>query len=138
MKNYKPSQDITPILLNGKQVAVLRGNLLDIRKHREHFLYLKDDAAVLQRTVCIANETLRLARHASIVQVTDLDNKVRFTISRADFDKHSFEWHTPGWDVQRACYLKYFASTAPHQKNYPVSVQAEPLRFPSQLPLFST
>ncbi len=119
-----------PININGKQVAVLRdGSLLDIRKHSNHFIF--DGAAV-----CIANETLRQARQATIIQVTNIEKKIKYTISRLDFDTRSFEFKARGFEEQRACYLRYFASNEPKRTNYPVHIEAEPLQI-EQMRLFS-
>jgi hypothetical protein len=120
-----------PIYLGGKQVAVLRDDrLLDIRKHSDHFFYLKDDNGDLQKCVCIATETLRQARHANIITVTDIEKEILYTISRRDFDHRSFDFETSrntGFEEQRCCYLKWFASNEPERPNYPRHIEAEPL-----------
>lgn len=131
-----------PIYINGKQVAVLRDDrLLDIRKHNEHFIYCKDEWGSLQKTVCIATETLRQARHANVIQVTDIEHKIKYTISRTDFDKRSFDFEGArhaGFEEQRGIYLRWFASNEPRRRNYPVHIEAEPLKSRvSQLDLFS-
>lgn len=129
-----------PIYIGEKKVAVLRDDrLLDIRKHTDHFIYLKDDSGEIQRAVCIATETLRQARKASAIQVVDIERQVRYIISRKDFDKRSFDFETArktGFETQRACYLKWFASNEPTRKNYPAHIEAEPLPMPKQLGLF--
>ena len=139
MNKYNPNSE--QIKIGGKLVAVLRdGSLLDIRKHSDHFLYLKNDYnGGLEKTVCIATETLRQARHANIIQVTDTENKVKYTISRTDFDKRSFDFEgsrAAGFEEQRACYLRYFASNEPKRINYTVHIEAEPLPQIEQMSLF--
>ncbi|MDP1715981.1 MAG: hypothetical protein Q8L41_14670 [Anaerolineales bacterium] len=128
-----------PIYINGKQVAVLRDDrLLDIRKHKDHFVYRKDEWGNIQKTVCIATETLRQARHANIIQVTDIENKIKYTISRTDFDKRSFDFEVSrqaGFEEQRGIYLRWFASNEPKRINYPVHIEAEPLLREKQLTL---
>ena len=135
---YNPNA--RPIQLNGKTVAYLRDDrLLDIRKHSQHFVYLKDYNGDIQRTVCIAAETLRQARHANVIQVTDIDMKIKYTITRADFDSRSFDFDISRAAIgeeQRACYLKWFASNEPARKNYPAHIEAEPLPAPRQMGLF--
>lgn len=137
--NRIASENAQPIYIEGKQVAVLRDwYLLDIRKHKDHFIYRKDEWGNIQKGVCIATETLRKARKATLIQVTDIENKIRYTISRTDFDKRSFDFEAArasGYGEQRACFLKYFASNEPKRVNYPAHVEAEPL--PKQLSLFS-
>jgi hypothetical protein len=138
--NNSIARNEEPIYIDGKTVAVLRdGTLLDIRKHEYHFIYLKDQHGDIQKTVCIATETLRQGRHANVIQVTDIEKKIKYTISRRDFDAHSFDYETSrttGYEEQRACYLKWFASNEPKRKNYPVHIEAEPLQI-EQKSMFS-
>lgn len=138
--NNSIARNEEPIYIGDKKVAVLRdGHLLDIRKHQEHFIYLKDRQGEIQKTVCIATETLRQGRHANVIQVTDIDKKIKYTISRRDFDKHSFDFEpsrSSGFEEQRACYLKFFASNEPKRKNYPAHISAEPLSRIEQPSLF--
>jgi len=138
--NNSIARNETPIYIGDKKVAVLRdGHLLDIRKHKEHFIYLKDQQGDIQKTVCIATETLRQGRHANVIQVTDIENKIKYTISRRDFDARSFDFESSrssGFEEQRACYLKFFASNEPKRRNYPAHVEAEPLREIAQPSLF--
>ena len=122
-----------PIYLGGKQVAVLRDDrLLDIRKRSQHFVYIKDSSeGILQRSVCIATETLRQGRHANMISVTDLDSGIKYTISRRDFDKRSFDFEgsrVANLEEQRGCFLKWFSADKPEHLNYPVHVEAEPLQ----------
>jgi len=132
MNNYNTNAE--PIRIGDKIVAYLRDeHLLDVRKHENHFVYLKDHNGDIQQAVCIATETLRQARHANVIQVTNIEKKIKYTISRAEFDKRSFDFETSrttGFEEQRACYLKYFASNEPKRKNYPVHIEAEPLHAP--------
>lgn len=138
MQNNTPKEQY--IQIDGKTVGVLRdGKLLDIRKHSDHFVYMKDDNNEIQRAVCIATETLRQARKANIIQVTDIEAKVKYTISRRAFDEHSFDFEgsrTAGFEEQRACYLKYFASNEPKRLNYPAHIDREPIATPQQMSLF--
>lgn len=130
--NRKKSKTAQPIYLSGRQVAVLRDDrLLDIRKRGDHFVYCKDPVdGSIQRAVCIATETLRQARKANVIQVTDLTAGVKFTIARREFDRRSFDFEgsrKAGLEEQRCCALKYFASNEPKRLNYPSHVEAEPL-----------
>jgi hypothetical protein len=140
MSRSKYTPNAIPIYIREKIVAYLRDErLLDIRKHSPHFIYLKDDNGEIQKSVCIATETLRQARKANTIQVTDIENRVRYIISRTDFDKHSFDFEksrATGFEEQRACYLKWFASNEPKRKNYPAHIEAEPLQAPRQMGLF--
>ena len=134
MKNN--STNVKYLKLGGRTVAVLRDDrLLDIRKRSQHFVYIKDNDGALQRTVCIAQEILRQARHANIIQVTDLDSGVKYSIARRDFDKRSFDFEgsrVANLEEQRGCYLKWFASNEPERLNYPRHIQAEPLPEPRE------
>ena len=129
-----------PIIIGGRTVAVLRDDrLLDIRKRNDHFVYLKDHTGEIQEAVCIACETLRQARHANILQVTNTDRQIKYTISRRDFDARSFDFEgsrASGFEEQRACFLKFFASNEPPRLNYPVHIEAEPLPQNEQLGLW--
>lgn len=134
MSQANNNTNARPIYLNGRQVAVLRDDrLLDIRKHNDHFFYQQDENGEIQALVCIATETLRQARHANILQVTNIEKQIKYTISRPDFDRRSFDFEISrktGFEEQRGCYLKYFASDAPQHMNYPIHVEAEPLAKP--------
>ena len=130
--NRKKSKTAQPIYLGGRQVAVLRDDrLLDIRKHSDHFVYVKDEHGSLQRAVCIATETLRQARKANVLQVTDIEAGIKYTISRREFDRRSFDFEgsrKAGLEPQRCCFLKWFASNEPRRLNYPQHIEAEPLQ----------
>ena len=138
--NFNSTTTAQPIYISGRQVAVLRDDrLLDIRKHKDHFVYLKDNNGDIQEAVCIATETLRQGRHANIIQVTNIEKKIKYSISRIDFDKHSFDFagsRASGFEEQRGIFLKFFASDEPKRLNYPAHIEHEPLQHDVQPDLF--
>jgi hypothetical protein len=65
-----------------------------------------------------------------MIQVTDIEKKTVYTISRRDFDRRSFDFETSrntGFEEQRCCHLEWFASNEPERPNYPRHIEAEPL-----------
>lgn len=116
MHNNTPN--LQYLKIGDKVVGVLRGSLLDIRRHRDGF-WRDDEGEIF--AISIAKETLRLARKANMIMVRHIETGETYCISRAGFDRHSqpFTNPKPPFDQQRLCYVRYWAFTPAEGLNVP-------------------
>ena len=120
------------IRLGGRVVAVLRGRVLDIRRHQNGFLY--DPNHGQGQAIAIAQSVLHEARKASMFRVTNLDTGDMYCISRADFDKWSYPVQNSGYELQRACAIRHWAYTASGSYNVPLPIESHPVPTPQVAP----
>lgn len=89
--------NFTPIRIGGQQVACIRANVLDVRRHESGFLHSPP-------AIAIANQTLEEARQAGVTEivVTHLDTGSIYELALSDFDRLAFDVRRGAFEGQRA------------------------------------
>ncbi len=103
-KQYKPK--VQYVKINNKIVAAVRGDLLDIRKHKDHL-------EKIPPAIGIAVETIRKAESLGVVdiQVTVLETGQLYTCSLEHFKEFSFEQARGGYEIQKHLTLDYWTTS---------------------------
>lgn len=97
---------------DGRKIAQLRnkGTLLDVRRHKNGFLYSCGFA------VALAEELLEALPDATLIQITDLDRKDVYTTTCYDFRHHSTPVQFGGYEFQRSMEIRFMNHTVEGSK----------------------
>jgi hypothetical protein len=96
------AEEIVPLKIGGRQVAVLRGTVLDVRRTTAGLLTTPPGVA---HACDLLNEAE--ARGCAEILVT-VSGASKYRISFADFMAHSWPIQRGGYEPQRACMLSAF------------------------------
>ena len=113
------------IQIGGRTVAVLRGHVLDVQRYDSNLILFEPGQPP---SLSLAQSTLHEGRKANLLRFLNRSTGETYTMSRADFDKHSRAVQVPGYELQRAVPITRFAFAPGEGLNIPKPIEREPIK----------